>query len=116
VVWPLPVSPCSYARHLRRSFRKGRARPQADPQGANLDDRWWAKLEYRNHSYSNFFLILFQHGSQEAHEFVDFGRVFLTSEVAAEAANEVYVVRERPPLRKGYFYTERWGQAICKIM
>lgn len=34
-------------------------------------------------SYSNFFLILFYHRSQEVHEFVNLGRVFLAGEVSA---------------------------------
>jgi hypothetical protein len=63
------------------------------------------------HSYSNFFLILFQHGSQEAHEFVDFGRVFLASEVAAEAANEVSVVHERPARPEGLFLYRALGSS-----
>lgn len=67
-------------------------------------------------SYSNFFLILFHHCSQEVDEFVDFGRVFLAGEVAAEAANKINVVHERPPRPEGYFYTESGGQAIHEIM
>ena len=38
-------------------------------------------------SYSNLLLILFHHRSQEVHEFVNLGRVFLAGEVTAEGAN-----------------------------
>jgi hypothetical protein len=61
------------------------------------------------HSYSNFFLILFHHRSQEVHEFVNLGRVFLAGEVAAEAPNKIDVVHERPPRPEGLFLYRALG-------
>jgi len=62
-------------------------------------------------SYSNFFLILLHHRSQEVHEFVNLDRVFLAGEVAAQAANKINVVHERPPRPEGLFLYTALGSS-----